>query len=443
MTRARQLPSRARADEDSGRGVRGVFQLREFRAIWFGQTLSLAGDQVARVALTVLVWDRTHSPLWTAVTYAGSYLPWLVGGVVLGGLVDTWSRRTVMISCDVVRACLIALMAAPGMPLPVMVALLFIATLLDGPFLAARAATFADILPGDRYRLGVATASSTFMVAMVAGFVLGGILVGTAGARPALLIDAATFAASALLIRFAVTARPPAASRAMSVVVRITSGLILVFSVRRLRTCMLFGWLDALATVPAALAVPYAAGLGGGPVAAGLLFAAGPLGTAAGTFTYGRRVAAERQARLMGPLAVLCCATLALFLFHPGLAWALVIITVSSVLGCYQVAANVGFMGALRRDQQAQAFGVATAGIWTAQGLAYLVAGALASLMSPAVVIAVCGAAGVAAAAALTISWRRIIAGTGARQTVPAGPAASHHADDRRANNSRGPTVRR
>jgi hypothetical protein len=411
--------------EDSGPGVRGVFQLREFRAIWLGQTLSIAGDQIARVALTVLVWDRTHSPLWTAATYAASYLPWLVGGVVLGGLADRWPRRTVLITCDVIRGTLIALIAVPGMPLQAMVALLFTATLLDGPFLAARWATFADILPGDRYRLGVAAVTASSSAAMVAGFVAGGILVAAVGARPSLLIDAVTFAVSALLIRVAVVARPAAAVGATPTVARITSGLVLVFADQRLRTCMLFGWLMALSSVPAALAVPYAAGLGAGPVAAGLLFAAGPLGEAAGTAVYGRYVDGERQERWMGPLAVMSCAILTLFLAHPGLAWALVIIAVSGVLVCYQVAANVGFVQALRRDQQAQALGVATAGIWTAQGLAYLAAGALAEVMPPAGVIAVCGVAGAAAAAGLTISWRQLAAGSSADRAIPAGSAGA------------------
>jgi hypothetical protein len=209
---------------------------------------------------------------------------------------------------------------------------------------------------------------------------------------------------------------------------RISSGLALVFGDRRLRIYMLCGWLEALWSVPAALAVPYAASLGGGPAAAGLLFAAAPLGTAAGTAVYGRRARPQHQARLMGPLAVLCCAILAVFVLHPGLAWSLVIITVSGVLGCYQVAANVGFMEALRRrDQQAQAFGIATSGIWTAQGLAYLAAGALADVMAPALVIAVCGAAGAAAAAALAISWRQMAYGSSARRAIPAAAGPSGH----------------
>ena len=45
---------------------REVFAVAEFRALWLAQLLSVAGDQLAKVALTVLVYDRTRSPLLTA-----------------------------------------------------------------------------------------------------------------------------------------------------------------------------------------------------------------------------------------------------------------------------------------------------------------------------------------------------------------------------------------
>lgn len=388
-------------------GFGAVLGAAEFRALWAGQAQSIAGDQLARVALAVLVYDRTRSPLLTAAAYAASYVPWLIGGLVLGGLADRWPRRTVLVRCDLGRCALTAAMTMPGMPLPASVALQFAVTSLDGPFDAARAGTLRDILPGDRYRLGVAVAGSTAMTAMVAGYAAGGFLVGTIGARPSLALDAATYAVSAAVIRLAVTARPAARDGGrMPLAARVTSGLALVFADPRLRTCMLFGWLVAVYTVPSALAVPVAASLGGGPVAAGLVLAAGPLGTAAGMAVYGRRAGPERQARWMGPLAVLCCATLGLFAARPGLAWSLVIITASGAAGSFQVAANTGFMAGLRRDQQAQAFGIAVAGMSTIQGLSYLAAGAAASAAPADVVIAAWGAAGAAAALALTASWR-------------------------------------
>jgi len=379
----------------------GVLAIREYRAMWAGQALSIIGDQLGRTALAVLVYERTSSPLLTAVTYAGSFLPWLAGGLVLAAVADRWPRRRVLVTCDAARGVLVAVMAAPGMPLPAMVALLYAVSLLDAPFTAARAATYADILPGDRYPAGIAVATTTGMVAVIVGFAAGGILAGTAGPRPALAADAVTFAVSALLIRFAIAARPAAAAPE-PVRARVTAGIRLVYGDRRLRTFMLFGCLVALYTVPSALAVPLAASLGGGPAAAGLLFAAGPAGTAAGTAAAARRV----TSRQMGPLAALCCGSLALFLARPGLAWSLAIIAASGAFGCYQVAANTGLMRPLQRAQQARAFGVATASIWTSQGLAYLAAGAAADVLPPAMVIAGCGIAGAAAALALTLASR-------------------------------------
>src|SRR5438093_450772 len=40
---------------------RSVFAVAEFRNLWVAHLLSVAGDQLARVALTVLVFDRTRS----------------------------------------------------------------------------------------------------------------------------------------------------------------------------------------------------------------------------------------------------------------------------------------------------------------------------------------------------------------------------------------------
>lgn len=89
-----------------------VFAIGEFRALWLAQLLSVAGDQLARVAMTVLVYDRTRSALLTALTYALTYLPWIVGGLALSGLADRLPRRQVMIACDLARMVLVLLMAA-------------------------------------------------------------------------------------------------------------------------------------------------------------------------------------------------------------------------------------------------------------------------------------------------------------------------------------------
>ncbi len=89
---------------------RSVFAVREFRYLWAAQAMSMAGDELARVAIAVLVFQQTHSALLTGITYATTYLPWLVGGPLLGGLADRYPRRTVMIVCNLLSAGLVAVL---------------------------------------------------------------------------------------------------------------------------------------------------------------------------------------------------------------------------------------------------------------------------------------------------------------------------------------------
>jgi MFS family permease len=135
---------------------RDVFAVAEFRALWMAQLLSVVGDQLARVALTVLVYDRTRSALLAAITFVVSLVPTFIGGVMLAWLADRYPRRAVMIVCDLVRCALVLVMVIPGVPLAGLVALLFVVTLVGAPFTSARAAIYPDVLTGDRYVMGTA-----------------------------------------------------------------------------------------------------------------------------------------------------------------------------------------------------------------------------------------------------------------------------------------------
>ena len=72
---------------------REVFAVGEFRALWSAQVLSYAGDQFAQVAIAILVYDRTGSAFFTALAYALTYLPPIIGGPLLSGLADLFPRR--------------------------------------------------------------------------------------------------------------------------------------------------------------------------------------------------------------------------------------------------------------------------------------------------------------------------------------------------------------
>ena len=388
-----------------------VFAVREFRALWSSVALSAAGDRLALVALTLLVYDRTRSPLLAAAAYAAGYLPWLIGGLFLADLADRRPRRSVMMGCDAIRAALVAAMTVPGMPVTALVVLLFAATVFAPPFESARASITPDILPGERYTLGAAVIQTTYLTAEVAGAAGGGVAVAFLGVRPALVIDAATFVASGLLIGLGTRARPapaPPGGVQGSPLTRAAAGLRLVFGDRALRTLVLLGWLVVFYTIPQAIAAPYAARLGGGPVATGLVLASTTLATAIGTPLFSRLVRPRQRLSLMGPLAVATCAILVLTALRPGLAVSLVIFSASAAFGAYQIAVNTAFVVRVPDERRAQAFGIAGMGVIVGQGAGFVAVGTAAEVMTPAVVIAVAGGIGTVAALALTLSWRRV-----------------------------------
>ena len=395
-----------------------MFAIAEFRALWTAQLLSVTGDQLARVVLTVLVYQRTHSPLLAAVTFTASMVPNFLGGILLSPIADRLPRRRIMIGTDVVSGLLVVAMALPGVPLAVLIVLLAAVTMAGALFQAARAANMPDVLPGDRYVLGTALTFTTIQFAQVLGFAVGGVTVAFLGLRTSLLADAATFAASALIARIWVQARPaarsgpgsdhpavPATGRFQRAVDNTTAGLRLVFGQAALRTPMLFGWLCAFYNVPEGVATPLARPLAAGPrgigVVVGLILASEAFGSTVGALCFSRFVAPGQRIRWIGPLSVAACGLLILFAARPGLAGVLIILAVSGLCTCYQLDANASFVRATPPEHRSQAFSIAQGGINLGQGLLIVVAGALAETFSPDTVICAAGVVGVLCALVL------------------------------------------
>jgi MFS family permease len=375
----------------------------EFRAIWTTRGLSLLGDQLARVALAVLVFQRTGSAAWTGAAYAASFLPYLVGPS-FAGVADRRPRKGILVSLDLARATAIGAMALPGMPLLWMCALLALVTAASPVYDAARSAMLPEILTDGRYPTGLAICSITTESAQVLGFACGGILVAALGARATLAVDAATFLGSALILARWIQPRPPARARSNDRSGHLRSTTRLVLRGPRLRRLLALAWMNAFWIVPEGLAAPYAHRLGGGPVAVGLLLSALPLGCALGAVVLTSFVSPDRRLRLMMPMAIGAGLPLAACAFHPGLAWSMALWGLCGVGSAYNVAANAAFVEEVPNACRSQAIAIVTTGMVAGQGLAVLLGGLAASLVAPWFVVSGAGLLGVATAAAVSVS---------------------------------------
>jgi MFS family permease len=402
--------------EDGGRAAtyRDVFAVGEFRILFVTLLVSIAGDQLARVALAVLVFGRTGSPALAALTYTLTLVPELAGGPLLAGLADRCPRRTLMITCDLSRTGLVAIMAVPGMPLWVLGALLFAVSLAGAPHKAARAAIMPTILAGDRYEVGLGVIFAAIQAGILGGYAVGAPLVAGLGPEWALLLDAATFAMSAVLIAAglgpypaaAAAGTPPAALPAFRALVG------LVWRDRRLRYLLAFGCLAGCYTVPAGLAVPFAAQIGVGTAAVGLLLAALPAGCTLGSALLTRLVPPGRRLILLGPLAVATSAVLLPFGLVPGLGVAVALCGLCGLLSGHDAIAMATFTRTVPAERRGQAYGLAAAVVRGAEGLGPALAGVVAQFSSPSTAIAVFAALGVLGGTAAAAGWRRTLSAT-------------------------------
>lgn len=410
MTRAQHRTSRASGgrDDDRAGSFTAIFGIREFRALWLANLQSAIGDQLARVALTVLVFNHTNSGFLTAGVYALTFLPALLGSVLLGHLADRIPRRGLLVGGDLIRAALLAAMALPQLPLWALTSLLVVAVVVGTPWQAAESALVSEILSGERYVMGVGLRTATAQGAQLAGFGVGGLAVAAIGSHATLLVDAGTFALSAALIAAGVRRRPRARNaNGEPDKISWLAGARVAFATRHRRVLLGLAWLVGLIVVPEGLAAPYAEAIGGGSDTIGLLLAACPAGMLVGSIVYTRWLPPRIRVRSVGGLAAFGCIPLLFLYSEPGLPIALGLLAISGLAMAYQTQVMPEFVTTIAVMQRGQAIAIAAAGMLVAQGVGLLIGGALSQVWSVGPAIAACAAVGVVLAGWLTIARHR------------------------------------
>ena len=375
----------------------------EFRAIFVANIVSMLGNVVAAVALTVLVYQQTRSPALAASVMALSFLPYLIGGTLLGAAADRLPARRVLVACDLASALLVGCMAMPGMPLLALLALLFAAGLLSPVYQGARSAVLPEVLPpGPRYVLGRALMRMVAQSAQIVGYGAGGLLLTILSPRSALTADALSFAASGLVLRFGTAARPAPAARRGSMAADSLTGLRKVLAHRPLRRILLFSWLvPACMVAPEALAAPYAAHIGQPARAAGFLLMGIPIGTVAADVIAARLLPYRLQRRIIVPAALLSFVPLAAFAMTPGLALAVGLLALAGLGSAWTAGIDGLLIDTAPSALRNRALALAGAGIMFTQGAGFAVWGIVGQYLPSTVAIALAAAAGGLAAAIL------------------------------------------
>ncbi|RFU84288.1 MFS transporter [Streptomyces triticagri] len=393
------------------RGYRPVFAVREFRAVFAAHLLSLLGVVVCELALTVLVHDLTGSPLLSALTFALGFLPYVVGGTLFAGVADRYPARRVLVVCDLLCAGCIAVMVLPGTPVAGLLALRCLVAGISPVFTGTRTAALTDILgEGELFVLGRSLLRIVSQSAVLAGFGLGGLLLTVVAPRGALGITLVTFLCSATLLRCGTRRRPARARTADdgALLRSSLSGARQLFGDRRVRVLMLLFWVQPMFVVaPEALAAPYADAIGAGPAAIGLLMCAMPVGHIAAELFAGSRLSPRTRSRIVLPLAGAGLLPFLLYAARPGLAFALVLLTLAGAAAAYGIGLDRWFVAAVPEELKGRAMTLMTAGLMTVQGIGMALAGLAAEFVPVHLTLAGAGALGTLCALCLVLEARR------------------------------------
>jgi predicted MFS family arabinose efflux permease len=391
---------------------RDVLAEPRFRLLFVTRSLAIGADTLRTVALSMLIFAVTGSPMLAAVTYGIAFLPQVIGGTLLGALADRLRPRPLIAVGYGLEAAAALVLALAGLPAGACLALVAIIACLTPVYGGASSRLIAEVLDGDAYVLGRSLANIAASASQLVGLAAGGAAVAAFGSRPVLLVTAACHLVAAVAVRVGLPDLPaPAAPvcRSPGSVLRrswtVNRQLIADPAVRIL---LLATWLPPAFIIGAeSLIVPYAAQHGFPADSPGLLLACIPAGMIAGDFAAGRLLRPATRERLTIPLMVVAGLPLLAFAAGPPLPAAACLLAVTGIGPAYILGIQRRFLDAVPAPVLGQAFGLLSMGLMTFQGAGPTLFGAAAEITSAGGAMALAGVATIVTALGLLPALRR------------------------------------
>lgn len=358
---------------------RDVLRHKEMPAILTAHGISLTGSVAAEVALSVLVYSRTSSPLLSSLTLACAFVPQAFSAFLLSGIVDRVPPRRLLVGIDLLCAFLVACMTISDAHVGVLLLLAAGVGVVTPLFSGARSAALADVLEGEVWVRSRSLMRVLSQSALLMGFAVGGVALTAVSPRALLALDAVSFVLSALLLRFGTSAHPARGSGGTKASL---GPAVAALRHPRIRPILLMTWLPAACVCAIdGLATPYAA-----PSTVGI--AAILVSAAAGT------IVAEvlgRHVRRIAPVACLTAAGLLLFAFHPPVWLAVPCVLLAMQGGAIGQYLDGRLLEEVPEELRGRLLALQQGLFMGIQGAAIALSGALAELWPPHVVLAGAG----------------------------------------------------
>jgi MFS family permease len=388
-------------------------RLPAFPSLGLAYLVNELGNWLGEIALALLVFDQTGDPMAVAALFCGMHFaPALLGPPIVARL-ERHPARATLPALYAIEAAAFAALALLSSEFA-LVAVLALATLDGSVASAARALTRASaaavLAPAGQLREGNALLNVAFTVGAAGGPAMAGLLVAAAGVETALLADAASFLAVALLLGVTRSLRTPEADDAgAGWAQRLRRGLAYVGDRPALRRLL---GAQAIAFVFFALVIPVEVvfakqTLEAGDAGYGALLAAWGAGMVAGSLMFASlRAVSLRSLLLVSTLAI------GLAYLGVGAAPSLVVACAASVVGglgngVQWIALVTAVQELTRASYQARVLALLEAIASAMPGVGFLLGGAIAAIFTPRASFAVAGAGVLAVTLVAVVILRR------------------------------------
>lgn len=207
---------------------------RDFRLLFIGQAISVAGNQMYAVALPFQILALGGSPLQLGAGFTLFATAQLLTILFGGALVDRFPRRRVILTMDLLSALVVGVVAVLGLSHHLQIPVLYVMSAFFGAtfsfYTPALSAIMPELIPADVLVPGNALRGVSAQSSRIVGLLLAGLVVTAWGPPWAFAVDAATFAVSFGVFWFS---RPPQREPAprKSILAEIREGVSYTFSV--------------------------------------------------------------------------------------------------------------------------------------------------------------------------------------------------------------------
>ena len=175
---------------------------RNFRQLWLGQVVSQMGDWFDTIALYTIILNLTGSGRDVGLLLVARFVPSFLFGPVSGVVADRFSRRTIMIWSDLLRALVVLgfLFVRRADQLWIIYVLTVLQLALSTFFEPAKTAAVPSLVADRELVAANSISSVTWSVMLTLGAAIGGIITGWFGTNAAFILDALSYVLSAVLI---------------------------------------------------------------------------------------------------------------------------------------------------------------------------------------------------------------------------------------------------